>query len=70
MNTVEIPDDWTPEESLTVVAFLQNIIDAVWDKHSEQMSQHEDRLERLRRPLILNTSELRRRTEPDYNLPF
>jgi len=35
---VKIPSNWHPREALTVVAFLEHTIDAVWRQHGPAMA--------------------------------
>jgi len=36
---IRIPDRWTPEEALLMVAFLNAIVDAIWQLHGDNMAR-------------------------------
>ncbi|MBC8426159.1 hypothetical protein H8E07_18755 [bacterium] len=70
MRTIDIPDDWTAEEALTVVAFLEHLVDAVWAEHGDAMAEHSERLDRLRRPVASSLLRGHRPLRTDSDLPF
>jgi hypothetical protein len=39
MRHVTIPRHWTGEEALTTVAFLEEIIRAIWRAHGDEMGE-------------------------------
>jgi hypothetical protein len=34
---MRIPDDWTTDEAIAVVAFLEHVISAIWSAHGDKM---------------------------------
>ena len=64
MKRVTIPRHWSAEQALSVVAFLDDVIRAIWREHGEQMADV------LRRDACRSVEE----TEPyrldDDDLPF
>ena len=40
MKPVPIPEHWTAEEALGIVAFLEGIVEAIWFVHGRQMGYH------------------------------
>lgn len=38
MRRVNIPTQWTGEQALSVVAFLEDVIRAVWRQHGDHMA--------------------------------
>ncbi len=38
MRRVNIPPQWTGEQALSVVAFLEDVIRAVWRQHGDHMA--------------------------------
>lgn len=40
MTPLNIPTHWSAEEALTIVNFLQQLIDAIWQVHGVRMGQH------------------------------
>lgn len=37
MSSLKIPDDWSGEDALIVVSFLEEIIHAIWSRHRWEM---------------------------------
>lgn len=37
MNAIDIPDDWSGEDALLVVAFLEEVIRAIWNHRQREM---------------------------------
>jgi len=37
--TIDIPDDWTPEQALAVCELLDDIISAIWHAYTEPLAQ-------------------------------
>jgi hypothetical protein len=37
MSTIDIPDAWSGEEALLVVAFLEDVVHAIWNRHHREM---------------------------------
>ena len=37
MTQPPIPDDWTPEQTLAVYEFIDEILDAIWDRYAIQL---------------------------------
>ena len=37
MSAIDIPDDWSGEDALVVVAFLEEIVHAIWNRHRCEM---------------------------------
>ena len=35
--TIVVPHDWSGEEALTVVGFLEQIVQAIWNLHNDSM---------------------------------
>ena len=70
MKTISIPEDWTAEEALSVVAFLEHLVAAVWSEHADAMVEHSERLERLRRPVASHPLRRHRNLRSDNDLPF
>lgn len=40
MKHVTIPNEWSGEEALKLVAFLERVIEAVWRAHGREMGYH------------------------------
>ena len=38
-RTIDIPDDWTPEQALAVCELFHDIISAIWDAYTEPLAQ-------------------------------
>jgi len=38
-RSIDIPDDWTPEQALAVCELLHDIICAIWDAYTEPLAQ-------------------------------
>jgi len=39
MILIELPPDWTPNEALVVVGFLDNVATAIWQAYGLEMAQ-------------------------------
>ena len=37
MSSINVPDDWSGEDALVVVAFLEEIVLAIWSRHRWEM---------------------------------
>ncbi len=37
MNSISIPDGWSGEDALIVVAFLEEVVHAIWNRHHREM---------------------------------
>ena len=37
MKTVKIPENWTGKEAVAVYDFLADVMEAIWERHDEQM---------------------------------
>jgi hypothetical protein len=37
MKTVKIPENWTGKEALAVYDFLADVMEAIWERHDDQM---------------------------------
>ncbi|RKZ63958.1 MAG: hypothetical protein DRR42_23790 [Gammaproteobacteria bacterium] len=37
MKTVKIPENWTGKEAIAVYDFLADVMEAIWERHNEQM---------------------------------
>ncbi len=37
MKTVQIPENWTAKEALAVYDFLADVMEAIWERHDDQM---------------------------------
>jgi len=38
-RTIDIPDDWTPEQALAVCELFHDITSAIWDAYTEPLVQ-------------------------------
>ena len=37
MSSIKIPDDWSGEDALVVVGFLDEVVHAIWTRHGSEM---------------------------------
>lgn len=63
MRRVTIPAQWTGEQALSVVAFLEDVIRAIWRQHGDHMAH-------LLNPDREPQPELRPSSPIDEDLPF
>lgn len=64
MKRVTIPRHWSAEQALSVVAFLDDVIRAIWREHGEQMADV------LRRDVCRPVEETEPSRLDDDDLPF
>lgn len=57
---IEVPTTWTPEEAITILGFVDGLLDAIWHAYSPVIRRHER--ERLEAPPPED--------DPDDDLPF
>lgn len=71
MNRVDIPQSWTPDQALAVVAFLERVIAEIWAAHGRPMRDRIYQLSELlevERPPAPNPNPPS--TDPDDDIPF
>ena len=49
MKRVPIPGDWSGEQALGVLEWLQSIVDAIWDEYADELLE-----ELAQRPTLLD----------------
>jgi hypothetical protein len=65
MKTLTIPDHWTPDEALSFVAFLEELIQAIWIEHGPLMAR---RLRRAENHSLLGASRCPPHFDPNRDL--
>jgi hypothetical protein len=73
--SLPIPSCWTPEEAMAFLAFLDQLITAIWRAYGDKMAPHLARVQYLARaPITLGIHdhpELDRPSDPDPDsFPF
>jgi hypothetical protein len=73
--SLPIPSCWTPEEAMAFLAFLDQLISAIWRAYGDKMAPHLSRVQYLARaPITLGIHdhpELDQASEPDPDsFPF
>ena len=50
MSSLTIPDDWSGEDAPVVVAFLEDVVQAIWGRHRWEMGLIMERRYRANNP--------------------
>ena len=71
MSTIDIPNDWSGEDALLIVAFLEEVVHAIWNRHHREMGlvlEHLSTADNSSSPIAASEDE-----DPDFGdqvLPF
>lgn len=63
MNHLPIPEQWSPAQALTTVAFLESLISAIWQRHGKAMARHQQHIR-----LLADLCDLSDDPSPDNDL--
>jgi hypothetical protein len=72
-HTIEIPDDWTPEQALAACEVLYDVVSAICDIYHEpitELCQHEAMCDAVRELEEQYDNSLYNADDDDDNIPF
>ena len=50
MTSIKVPDEWTGKDAIIVVAFLEEVVHAIWSRHRREMGLFMERQFRAENP--------------------